>query len=72
MASQFTSVSESNPFFEPDIWIGTGLEQHVINKSIDFLPNADLTVENDEIKIILVNVKMGKQFQSMILLGMTS
>ena len=50
MASQFVLASGSNPFFEPDIWIRTGPEQYIKNKPIAFLPDEELTDENDAIQ----------------------
>ena len=50
MASQFVSTNGSNLFFEQDMWIWTGPEQHIRNKSTTFLSNEELTVENDEIQ----------------------
>ena len=39
-----------NLFFKPDIWTGTGFEQHIKNKSTAFWLNEELIVENDEIQ----------------------
>ena len=49
MAFQFASTSGSNPFFEPNKWIGTTPKHHIKNKSTTFLLNKELTFENDEL-----------------------